>query len=66
MTVPQIIMTFLAVTAVLCFVVSWLALTHERANRLACRFVYRWKLQYSDTIDEEICPVWADPEKWRT
>lgn len=65
MTVPQMIMVFLAAVTISCFVISWLALTHERINRLACRFVYRAKLQFSDTIDEEICPVWADTEKWK-
>lgn len=60
MTVPQIIMTFLATVTIGCFAICWLILTREKINRAACRLEYRIK-----SMDEDrSCPGWANSAAW--
>lgn len=69
MTVPQMFMLFCGVVAIICFVVSWLILTHEEINKKANRLAYKISenkalIHYFSDHDYGKAPEWADIAKF--
>lgn len=69
MTVPQMFMVFLGMVTIACFVISWLALTHEEINKKANRLAYKLSenqnpIHYYSDHDYGKAPEWADIAKF--